>query len=261
MKLAAFDLEIAAVVAGNDDDWAHQPDLGISCAAIAGSPGLGEKFFSAPGRLSRESARQLVHELLGLMRQGVRIVTWNGCGFDFRILAEESGMQDECAFLALNHSDLMLIVTFTKGWYLGLDKALMGAGLKGKLKEVALKDGRKLSGMEGAMAPRLWAQGEHEAVLAYLRDDVVQLLGLAEHVNAVRRISWISSTNRRQQVTVLRLLTVAECFGLPQPDTSWMKDPPERLQFVAWIFGEDRQLPTPAEALAAYPSERFLGRG
>ena len=65
----------------------------------------------------------------------------------------------------------MLLVTFQKGYYLGLDKALHGAGLSGKLKKVALSDGTILMEMDGAMAPALWARGEYEAVLTYLRQD------------------------------------------------------------------------------------------
>ena len=48
----------------------------------------------------------------------------DGCGFDFAVLAQETGMVKECAELAINHVDLMLIVTFQKGYFLFSKKHL-----------------------------------------------------------------------------------------------------------------------------------------
>ncbi len=89
---------------------------------------------------------------------------------------------EECGELALNHIDMMLLVTFAKGWFLGLQKALTGAGLEGKLKAVTLSDGSELTDMQGAKAPQLWADKEYDAVLAYLKEDVLQPLKLAEYI-------------------------------------------------------------------------------
>jgi hypothetical protein len=44
------------------------------------------------------------------VRARYTIVTWNGTGFDFDILAEESGMLAECKGLAVNHVDMMFHV-------------------------------------------------------------------------------------------------------------------------------------------------------
>ena len=41
---------------------------------------------------------------------------------------------EECARIAINHVDLMMLVTFQKGYYLKLDKALQGAHLQGNSK-------------------------------------------------------------------------------------------------------------------------------
>ncbi len=130
------------------------------------------------------------------------------------------------------------MVTFTKGWYLGLDKALAGAsGWKSKVKNVVLRDGTVLSDMSGAQAPALWKAGEHEAVLAYLTGDVTQLLALAEVVQRTHTIRWLSNSGRPQSVRVNKLLTVGECFQIPEPDTSWMSNAPTRSSFVNWIPG------------------------
>ncbi|MGA9533929.1 MAG: ribonuclease H-like domain-containing protein [Anaerolineales bacterium] len=238
MKLAAFDLEIAAQIPDGVDDWSAYEPLGISCAAVALGDVAPVKFWSGVPRMTREDCQQLVWDLIQLEEDGYTLVTWNGCGFDFRVLAQESGMVEECGRLAFGHVDLMLVVTFTKGWYLSLQKALEGAGLSGKLKHVALSDGSAIDEMNGAQAPGLWAAGEHEAVLAYLEQDVVQLLALAEQVAARGEIRWTSNKGNLQRVPLSRLLTVQECFRIPEPDTSWMTDPPTREQFVAWIGGE-----------------------
>ena len=151
------------------------------------------------------------------------------------MLAEESGSIQQCGQLALNHVDLMVMVTFTKGWYLSLQAALEGAGMSGKLRSVQLSDGSHLHNMEGSKAPELWAAGEYEAVLAYLKEDVAQLLELAQSVERRGRISWTSRSGNPQQIRFSKLLTVTECLGIPEPDTSWMSDPPTRDQFVDWI--------------------------
>lgn len=235
VKLASFDLEIAAVFSEDVEDWAQQPDLGISCAALASSDSEEVQVWAGVPRLDRSEAAEMVHALAEWVESGYTIVTWNGCAFDFRVLAEESGLLAESSSLAWRHVDLMLMVTFSKGHYLGLQKALEGAGLSGKLKSVRLSDGSILRDMDGSKAPHLWAQGEHEAVIAYLKQDVRQQLLLAQSVLDSGSIRWISRSGNLQVVPFSRLLTVEKCFQLPEPDTSWMTDPPRREQFVGWM--------------------------
>jgi hypothetical protein len=129
----------------------------------------------------------------------------------------------------------MAMVTFSQGFFLSLQKALLGAGLEGKRQTVTLSDGQLLRGMEGRQAPRLWAEGEHEAVLSYLKADVDGTLALAHYVRREKAIRWISGRGKLQSARFDRLLTVRECFGLPQPDVSWMRNPPRRHRFVSWM--------------------------
>lgn len=188
-----------------------------------------------PSRLERDAARDLLRHLQDLTAAGYTLVTWNGCHFDFAVLADETGLRWECALLALSHVDLMLLVTCQKGHFLSLEKALAGAGLAGKLKSVTLSDGTELQGMTGAMAPALWARGERAAVLAYLEQDVIMTLRLAQEVLRAKRIAWTSNSGRPQAVAVDRLLTARECLALPEPDVSWMSNPPSRKDFVRWM--------------------------
>ena len=120
MSFAAFDLEIARILPRDADDLLAFRPLGITCAALAFSDGRPVELFSATPQLTREEAIPLVHRLQAVAASGSTLVTWNGCGFDFPVLADESGLVQECAELALAHVDLMLLVTFRKGWRLSL---------------------------------------------------------------------------------------------------------------------------------------------
>ena len=209
--------------------------MGITCAALGLSDMPEPKIFQGAPQMSRAACAELVRELQNVIANGYTLVTWNGTAFDFFILADESGMPRECAELALAHVDLMAIVTFLRGHWLGLQKALVGAGIAGKKKEVVLNDGTRLYEMTGARAPQLWRDGEYEAVLSYLREDVMPLLELARIVHNTKQIRWTSNQGRPNVVQVPKLWTVRECFQLPEPNTSWMRDPAQRAQLVEWM--------------------------
>ncbi|MBT3322053.1 MAG: hypothetical protein HN392_07175 [Anaerolineae bacterium] len=232
MKLISYDIEISKIIPDFSGNLFEHSPLGISCAAVAHKE---VKFWQGVPELTKEKNQEMVRELMAYAEEGYTFVTWNGCGFDFRLLAEESGMFEECGELALNHVDLMLLVTFTKGWFLGLDKALKGAGIAGKVHELELKDGEVLHDMNGGMAPKLWADAEYDAVLTYLRGDVEQTLALAQNIQKTQKVSWTSGRGKPQSASVPRLMTVKECFTLREPDTSWMSSPPQREDFVRWI--------------------------
>lgn len=240
-KLAAFDIEIAREIPEGAKDWKPYRPLGISCAAIQLShddPRGRTLFHQGRPQMAQDDCVLLVAELMSLVKDGYTLVTFNGLNFDFDILAEESGLVEECAMLARSHVDLMFIVVATRGHYLGLDTACKGMGVEGKLKEVQLASGEMLSGMDGARAPELWAAGEYDAVLDYLADDVRSTLELAEAIAEQRAICWTARSGRPNIVRVPKLYTVEECLALPEPDTSWMSDPPRREDFLAWTEDE-----------------------
>jgi hypothetical protein len=234
VKLVAFDLEIANEIPDGLRDWRRLGSLGITCAAAQGD-GWPIRFWQGRPRMTSPECQQLVRDLMQTVSDGYTLVTWNGCGFDFAVLAQESGMVAECAELALHHVDMMLMVTFSQGFFLGLQKALLGAGLEGKRQVVTLSDGRIMNGMEGRLAPKLWKQGEYQAVLSYLQADVENTWALARYVQRERVIRWTSGRGIPQVARFDGLLRVRECFGLPQPDVSWMTNPPRRRQFVSWM--------------------------
>jgi hypothetical protein len=216
-------------------DLKQYASLGISCAALRLSDVTEPILWSGFPKLSQPQAAAIVNKLLALVAEGYTVVSWNGCSFDFWVLATESGLIEDCAALALHHIDLMMQVTFTAGHYLGFEKALRGAGLSGKKKEVTLRDGSRLMEMTDGEAPRLWARGESDAVLSYLRQDVDQLLMLAFEIRRCQFVSWTSNSGRRCTLEIPQLLPASACFGIPEPDTSWMSNPPRRESFVDWI--------------------------
>jgi hypothetical protein len=150
--------------------------------------------------------------------------------FDFDILAEESGMHEECKALALDHIDMMFHFFVGKGFPLGLDAASKGMGLPGKPE-----------GMDGAIAPELWAEGQYHRVLDYVSWDVKNTLGVAEAVDESGCLDWIARSGRPNSWVCDQWLTVKEALALPEPDTSWMTDPWPRSKFYEWTGYE----PTP----------------
>lgn len=233
-KFAAFDLEIAKELPEGCEDWREFSPLGISCAAMAFSDDRPNKVWSGVPSLDIVDCMEMVSDLERISEE-YTLVSWNGCKFDFPVLAEESEYPHRCAELAKNHIDIMMIVTFVKGWYLGLDAALIGQNLGGKKKAVRLNDGTTLHDMSGAKVPELWSKGEYDAVLSYLNEDVVPLVKLVQILSITDELHWKSKKGRHQVCEMRGLPTVAECFSIPQPDVSWMDNPPQREDFVSWM--------------------------
>ena len=167
LKYTAFDIEITKVMPEGVDDWSKFRPLGISCAATMTNEGEITTWYgkSPDGEYTTEMSvveiRELVKYLQDQVAAGYTILTWNGVGFDFDILAEESGMVADCKELAMGHIDMMFHVFCLKGYPLGLDKAAKGMGLMGKP-----------AGITGEMAPRMWAAGQYQEVLDYVQQSV-----------------------------------------------------------------------------------------
>ena len=237
MKLLSYDIEIYNDFPEGEVDL-H--DIIPSIAAICTTE-LDGRFFYSPknedgsgAHMHPDIARNLVWAMWASAKDGYVPFTWNGTGFDFQLLAYYTGLIEECAHLALNSVDGMLLVTFRKGYYLGLDAALIGAGVAGKQHEVTLNDGSVITDMNGAKAPEMWRNGEYSAVMDYLRGDVVQPLKLGEVLLSSNQLKWTSKSGRPQGVFT-KMELVKDLFKLPVPDTSWMTDPPTRRKFIDWM--------------------------
>ncbi len=231
IKYCAFDIEITKVLPDGVRDWSAYRPLGISCAATVTSEGETKSWYGkghdgeVNSKMSVVEVRDLVKYLQDQTAVGYTILTWNGLGFDFDILAEESGMVADCVDLAMGHIDMMFHVFCLKGYAIGLDKAAKGMGLKGKP-----------PGMTGEMAPRLWAAGQYQEVLDYVQQDTRILLELAYAIDLERELRWHSNSGRPQYLSLPSgWLPVKEAMKLPEPDTSWMSNPWPRSKFTSWI--------------------------
>src|SRR5699024_3767403 len=112
-KYLAFDIETAKILPENAGNlMAHRP-LGISCAAVWSSdrdePAV---FYSLKAderpavKMSLKDLSKMVDFLLKSQKEGYTILSHNGLGFDFDILAEESGRTEDCKKLALSHVEI-----------------------------------------------------------------------------------------------------------------------------------------------------------
>ena len=223
-KYLAFDIETAKTWPENEHDWKSHRPLGIACAAtLLADSTDGLVLWHGENRMSQQDAAALVHYLTTQVENGYTIVTWNGIGFDFDILAEESGMLAECRRLAVDHVDMMFHILCQLGFGGRLDGAARGMGIVGKQ-------------MDGADAPKLWAEGQREKVLSYVAQDVRTTAEVATTCEARRIFRWITRSGKARIMELPKgWLTVDEAEQLPEPDTSWMSDPWTRAKFTDWL--------------------------
>ncbi len=178
-------------------------------------------------QMSRAETQGLVHDLARFVEDGYTLLTWNGVGFDFNILAEESGLRVECKRLALAHVDMMFHVVCSRGFPIKLDKVAQGMGLPGKP-----------SGMSGSKAPALWASGHQQKVLDYCVGDCQATAAIAGAAEERGGIEWVAMSGRRATMALPNGWLVAEeAMRLPLPDTSRMRTPLTRESFMDWIGG------------------------
>jgi hypothetical protein len=231
-RFLAFEIETAKEIPGEDFNWRPHRPLGITCAATfaidEAEPALWHG--RTPGgsrapRMKSYEAQELVRYLLRKPAQGYTVLTWNGLGFDFDILSEESSSVASCKQCALSHVDMMFHAFCLLGYPIAMEKAAQGMGLPGKP-----------AGMSGVKAPGLWAQGLFKVVLDYVAQDVRVALQVAQAGERRRCLEWITRRGTRGSMPLTRgWLTVEESMRLPLPDTAWMSSPIPRRDFTAWL--------------------------
>jgi len=231
-KYIAFDIETAKIVSPHVKDLKSHRPLGITCAATYsvadGEPRLwhgGTDVDSPTSRMSQSEAAELVQFLLQAVEEGETILTWNGLSFDFDILAEESGMVNECRQLAREHVDMMFHLFCVLGYPVGLESASRGMGLPGKSAAVAQH-----------LAPELWAAGKTAEVFEYVSQDVRATMDLALACERKKKLRWITQRGKPKDMPLKSgWMTVQDAAMLPQPDTSWMDRPMKREKFIGWL--------------------------
>ena len=247
MNLIGFDLEISKALDDTQDFWAQTP-FGISCAVTIEAHDGDEadaQYWAGyePGRCTAKMTPQgvdnLIVELYAATREGYYVVTLNGAGFDLRVLAQEAHpeMFELVKYVALRHIDIGLCSVAEQGYMVGLKRACEGMGVVGKME-----------GMDGSKAPVLWqgSREDQDKVLAYCEQDVQATLNLYNAIVERGYMKWVSKAGKLnvwhptfeqdEDGTNRRMLTVAECLELPEPNTSWMSEPRLRSSYVEWMF-------------------------
>ena len=170
----------------------------------------------------------MVRQLKALQEtRGFTIVTWNGLGFDFDVLAEESELAEECRRLAADHVDMMFHVLCKLGHPLGLETAAQGMKVEGKTE-----------GMNGLEAVRMWRENQREEVVEYCAQDARCTYEVALTGEKTGSLRWTSRSGRSQSMPLRAgWLIVKQALKLPLPDTGWMTDPMTREQVAGWLTG------------------------
>ncbi len=230
-KYLAFDIETYKIIPNLVGELlAHRP-LGISCiGALCADEAKPRLFYSkdAEGRpigpMQRQDVAAFIDFLLEQTTAGYMLLSFNGLGFDFDVLAEESGRLDDCRRLALNHVDIMFHVFCAQGYPVGLGAAARAIG-QAKSRDV-----------DGELAPQLWQGGQYQKVLDYVAQDCKVTLAVALQSEEKRCLSWINKKGGTSRFALpTGWLTVKEAMSLPLPDTSWMSTPMQRSRFTRWL--------------------------
>jgi hypothetical protein len=230
----ALDIETAKAVP-TGCDWRQARPLGIACAATLLDGATPLLWYGGTGnrpaaRMRRDDAEELTRYLAKCMLRGYTIITWNGVGFDFEVLAEESGRIQTCRRLAATHVDMMFHALCQLGHGIGLDAAAKGMDLPGKYR-----------GLSGSQIPALWQHGKRRMVLDYLVHEVQMTLNVAKVCEKCAYLRWITGSGRRREMQLPRgWLSVKSANRLPERATPWMFSEWSRRRFTAWLRLESR---------------------
>ena len=105
MKHVLFDLE-TELLAGDLNLDRYVPAITIGATLTDGGTlklwyEQDDKGNALGGTLGQDTAGALVRYLQTCVQDGYTVVTWNGAGFDFRVLAQASDMAEACVELSI----------------------------------------------------------------------------------------------------------------------------------------------------------------
>lgn len=235
-KVVAFDLEVTTGWS-RGEDWSLLLPLGISCAATRRSGDEETRVWSGqpnfegdtyPPKMDVEGCETLAEYLIRAYHEGYKPVTWNGAGFDFRVLhaeLETPKLQQDLIRVMKDHYDLGFQLFAARGFLKKLEVIAEGMGLPGKTE-----------GVQGELAPLLWSMGleSQKKVLEYVANDVDMTYYLYQAVLMSGSMAWTARSGKKTYYNFPMPLTVEESLALDEPDTSWMDDPWDRRKFVEW---------------------------
>ncbi|WP_341246870.1 ribonuclease H-like domain-containing protein [Nereida ignava] len=228
---AAFDIETSGLFDGD-----VPPD--VTCCAVrieaSATPHIRLFHSNWAAAMTTDDLADLVEYLYALHLAGVTIVTFNGAGFDFKVLwAHLCGVPSLCTMLrelVQGHADLMFEFASRHGYYTSMQSLSLGTGLPGKT-----GDGGDAIGMWCGAAATATTRA---AVLAYCANDVRCLAELYRHICANGTATRITKAGNHRVCEFSSppdtVDAAAARWRRSEVDLSWMTDPPQILEAVAW---------------------------
>lgn len=224
--ILGFDVEVHTFPTEDGQHWSQIAPLGITCAALSSADGeQGMLWYSSPTRkiMSKTACESMARHIAHLVKQGHEIVTWNGMGFDWPVIAHEIGNFKLMTEIALNTIDPMYGMFKSFGFPISLDSASVGMGFEGKLE-----------GMSGDKAVAMWLNPlTRPRVLSYVLQDARTTAQVAGKLKATREMHWIKKSGGPAS-RMLSYERNKEFVSLAMPDQSWMDKPIPENQFFDW---------------------------
>lgn len=187
--------------------------------------------FFAPDSEARTTGH--IEEAIAYLGTAERVVSFNGSGFDLRVMAAslspDSPARARAARIALESYDILFDFTAAHGYYTSLASLCQGSLEKDK------------SG-SGAEAVDWWKAGEHGKVIEYCEDDARLTAELW-----TAGVGWerLSRKTKRGKIAhwelsggaFRRVVDSIRAWKQDPPDVSWMDDPsssPDLRENVRW---------------------------
>ena len=231
----AFDLEIVKELP-DGGDWEPYRPFGISIISTCTDswdfrtwPLVPEEY-RYPLELSEEQTLFAVRYLQQAVAKGYKIITINGLGFDFRVLAEHlpnlPQIQKQIAELACSehHIDIGFAMVCELGFMCGMQAMCDGFNLPGKSE-----------GVTGKLIPAMWKStlADQEKCLEYCRNDVAMTSLVYQSILHHKRLIYKTKTGiiKSWMPTNLHRLDVASMQKLPEVDKPFWP----RSKFTDWL--------------------------
>ena len=229
MSFLSFDIELSDLFDLDEgQDIEKFAPFHVSVAASILEGGEERLWYSeeAPGRpalnLTPGKARELLEYLGQMQERGIPVVAWNGLKFDFKWLGYQAQDLALAARIARKSYDPFFQFFNQRGFYLSLAK--VAEAMKVPLHK----------SMDGADAPRAWAEGRYQEVMDYVLGDcrITNMLILA--IKKRGGLEWITRKGDLAFERFQRFKTVEQVIADPAPDTSWMDNPIDKREFYRW---------------------------
>ncbi len=230
-----FDIETNGIP---DDQAGSCEGLGITCVGFADAGRnwfFGSSFNGNGETLTQTECDDVAKVLHDSLMHGVVPVTFNGLGFDFRLLhyLVSPEVQPLVVEVALSHVDICYLVLRARGFMLGMAAITKGLGIQGKLE-----------GMDGLKAIDMWTKGtaeDRKRVLEYVAQDADAAWSAHQELIKQRKLFWTTKQGTRSVRPWIAfvaarnsLLVVWETLARPDPDTEWMDEPWDPKKFYDW---------------------------